>query len=311
MKLLSVVVPTYNQENGIDEFYRRIKDVMVKISPEFDHELIFINDYSMDNTLLSLKRLAEIDQRVKIISFSKNFGNQIAIAAGLDSSKGDIVVVIDDDLQDPPELIISFIKKWKGGFDVVYGYRPKRKGVGLLFLGMSKLFYALLDKMSDTEIPRDAGDFRLMDKKVVDVLKSLKETNRYYRGIVSWVGFKQYPFFYERDIRYAGKSNFTFKKYFNFAINGFTSFTDKPLFFSSIFGIIITIFSFLSMAILIVMKLFDPSVTIRGWTSIAIFILFFGGIQLLSIGILGIYMSKIYLEVKGRPLYIIDQKINF
>ena len=311
MKLLSVVVPTYNQENGIDEFYRRTKDVMVQISAEFNHELIFVNDHSKDNTLLSLKRLAEIDTQIKIISLSKNFGNQIAIAAGLDSSKGDIVVIIDDDLQDPPEIIIELIKKWKEGFDVVYGYRPKRRGVGVLFLGMSKLYYALLDRMSDTEIPRDTGDFRLMDKKVVDVLKELKETNRYYRGIVSWVGFKQCPFLYERDIRYSGKSNFTIRKYFNFAINGFTSFTDKPLFFSSIFGIIITIFSFLSMAILIIMKLLDPSVTIRGWTSIAIFILFFGGIQLLSIGILGIYMSKIYLEVKGRPLYIVDHKINF
>jgi dolichol-phosphate mannosyltransferase len=310
MKTISIIVPTYNQSAGIYEFYRRLKVVLNSLHNIYCYEIIFINDFSIDDTLLSLYELADGDNNVKVISFSRNFGNQIAIAAGIDACKGDAAIIIDDDLQDPPELIPSLIQKWSEGYEVVYGYRPKRHGINIFFNLTTKAYYFLISKLSEVEIPRDTGDFRLIDKKVIDVLRKIKESGRYYRGIISWVGFKQFPFQYERDARYSGKSNFTFRKYVSFGINGLSSFTDKPLYFSSIIGALITVISFIGMLVLIGLKIIDPSIALRGWTSLAILILFFGGVQLLSIGILGIYIGKIYHEVKNRPLYIIDSTKN-
>lgn len=309
-KLISVIVPTYNEERGIEEFYRRTKSVLVRLAPRFEHEIIFVNDFSTDKTYQKLKLLAQADVSVKLINFSRNFGNQIGITAGIDFSRGNIAIIIDDDLQDPPEIILNFISKWNKGYKVVYGVRPHRQGVSLFFKLIAKLYYRVIGGLSDTKIPNDTGDFRLIDRVVIEALKKMKEENRYYRGMVAWVGFPQASVEYERDKRYAGVSTFSFKKYVNFAVNGLTSFTEKPLYFSSLAGLFITIISFVLALVLIVNKIIDSSFSIQGWTSLAVIILFFGGIQLLSIGVLGIYTSKIYREVKGRPLYIIESSEN-
>jgi len=308
--LISVVVPTYNEECGIEEFYERTRAVMRTLSPRFHHEFIFVNDYSTDKTLVKLQALAVKDKAVKVISLSRNFGNQIGIAAGIDHSKGDVVIVIDDDLQDPPEVILNFLSLWSAGARVVYGVRRKREGVNFIFKMFAKLYYRLIGVLSETAIPNDTGDFRLIDRLVVDKLKLMKEENRYYRGMVSWVGYSQIGCLYDRDKRYAGVSSFSLWKYVDFALNGLTAFTDKPLYFSSMLGFIITIVGFCFAAFVAVDKLMNPDVSIRGWTSIAALIIFFGGVQLLSVGVIGLYVSKIYREVKDRPLYLIESIKN-
>jgi dolichol-phosphate mannosyltransferase len=308
--LMSVVVPTYNEEHGIDEFYRRTKVVLDSLSPRFDYEMIFVNDFSTDKTFEKLKVIAGIDTRVKLINFSKNFGNQIGITAVIDHSKGDVVVVIDDDLQDPPEIILNFLALWSVGYKVVNGVRPKRHGVNFFFKIIAKLYYRLIASLSDTVIQSDTGDFRLIDRMVVDKLNLMREENRYYRGMVAWVGYAQTNWLYERDRRYAGTSTFSLWKYVEFAFNGITSFTDKPLYLSSVAGGVITMFGFFFAIAQIIHKMLNPEVSIRGWTSLSTIIIFFGGVQLLSIGVLGIYISKIYREVKARPLYLIESTKN-
>jgi len=308
--LLSVIVPTYNQAQGINEFYQRTKAVLMQLQPRFDHELIFVNDCSPDHTYTKLKDLALADPSVKVINFARNFGNQIAITAGVEYCRGDLAVIIDDDLQDPPEIILDFLTKWSDGFKVVYGVRPKRQGINPLFKLVAKIYYRVISALSDTKIPNDTGDFRLIDKAVIEQLKLMKEENRYYRGMVAWVGFAQTGYIYKRDKRYAGVSNFTFRKYVNFALNGLTSFTDKPLYFSSLMGFFITTIAVLLSVFLVINKILNPEISIRGWTSLTIIVMFFGGIQLFSIGILGIYVSKIYREVKQRPLFIIQDLLN-
>lgn len=308
--LLSVIVPTYNQALGIDEFYRRTKAVLASLQPRFNHELIFVNDFSVDNTYLKLKALAAADPAVRIINFARNFGNQIAITAGVEYCRGDLAVIIDDDLQDPPEIVLDFLSKWSEGYKVVYGVRPKRQGINPLFRLLAKFYYRIIGSLSDTKIPHDTGDFRLIDKVVIEQLRIMKEENRYYRGMVAWVGFQQTGYIYERDKRYAGVSNFSFKKYANFALNGLTSFTDKPLYFSSLVGFFITAVAFLLASYMVINKILNPEISIQGWTSLMTLIMFFGGIQLFSIGIVGVYISKIYREVKGRPLFIVQELIN-
>ncbi|SFU91511.1 Glycosyltransferase involved in cell wall bisynthesis [Polaromonas sp. YR568] len=308
--LLSVIIPTYNQSAGIDEFYRRTKAVLTRLAPRFAHELIFVNDFSADDTYLKLKKLAMLDPAVKVVNFARNFGNQIAITAGVDYCRGDLAVIIDDDLQDPPEIILDFIAKWSEGFKVVYGVRPKRQGTNFFFRLLAKTFYRLIRRLSDTNIPNDTGDFRLIDKVVIDQLRLMKEENRYYRGMVAWVGFPQTGYVYERDRRYAGTSNFSPQKYISFALNGLTSFTDKPLYFSSLFGFVMTGAAFVLALYLTIAKLLNPEMSIQGWTSMVVVMMFFGGIQLFSIGVLGIYISKIYREVKQRPLFIVQELLN-
>lgn len=309
--LLSIVVPTYNEEKGIGEFYRRTKAVLESLSPRFDHEILFVNDHSRDRTLDRLRELSSQDEKVRIIHFSRNFGNQVAITAGMDHARGDLAVIIDDDLQDPPEQILNLLAFWERGYKVVFGVRPNRKGVNPLFKAIALLYYRVIAYLSEIEIHKDTGDFRLVDRVVMDSLREMREENRYYRGMVSWVGFPQFGWVYERDKRYAGRSTFSLKKYVNFAFNGLTSFTDKPLFFASMLGFVITMVGFVFLGVLVVSKILDPSVSIRGWTSLMALIVFFGGIQLISIGIVGIYISKIYREVKRRPLYVIEEIRGF
>jgi dolichol-phosphate mannosyltransferase len=309
-KMISIIVPTYNQEKGIHEFYLRVKSILIQAKDFNAYEIIFVNDASTDKTLNALESIAKIDTNARIINFSRNFGNQIGITAGIDYAGGDVVIVIDDDLQDPPEVILEFIKKWKNGYKVVYGVRESRIGISFLFNFITRLYYKFIARLSDVHIPLNTGDFRLIDRIVIDELKKIKEENRYYRGLVSWVGFPQIGVLYRRDERFAGKSNFTFKKYFNFALSGITAFTEKPLYYSSYIGLLITILSFIMAIYLVVNKIFNPSVSIQGWTSMIVIILFFGGVQLLSLGIIGIYISKIYREVKKRPLYIVESTKN-
>lgn len=309
--LITLIVPTYNEEKGINEFYRRVKSVLNSLKPGFSHEIIFINDFSTDRTYEVLKKLSSSDSCVKLINFSRNFGNQIAITAGIDHAKGDIAIIIDDDLQDPPELIPKFIEKWQLGYKVVYGVRPNRKGVNPFFKFFAKIYYRIMRTLSETQIPEDTGDFRLIDKSVIAVLRKMREESRYYRGLVSWVGFKQIGVEYQRDRRYSGSSTFSALKYLKFAVNGIVSFTDGPLYISCTLGLIVTTISFIFLLSLAVIKVVNPSFSIPGWPSMIMAVLFFGGIQLLSIGIVSIYISKIYREVKGRPLYIIDETSNF
>lgn len=309
--LLSVVVPIYFEEDTINEFYCRMKSVLVSLEQDLRHELIYVNDGSTDRSLEMLKELSERDCKVRVINFSRNFGHQIAITAGIENAAGDAVVVIDGDLQDPPEVIREMVAKWREGYKVVYGVRSKRKGESAFKLLTAHLFYRLINRLSDVKLPLDSGDFRLMDRMVVDALKSIREENRYIRGLIKWIGFSQYGLEYERDCRYAGVTKFNMSKMFKFAFDGITSFSDKPLRLSSQLGMFTTIAAFLSMVWLIINKLINPAATIQGWTSLLVVVLFLGGVQLISIGVLGEYIGRIYRETKRRPLYVIAEKCGF
>jgi polyisoprenyl-phosphate glycosyltransferase len=308
---ISLVIPIYCEEDIITEFYKRAKAVMASLRPRYDHEFLFVNDGSDDRSLELLKDLSAKDPRVKVISLSRNFGHQFAITAGMDHALGDAVVVIDGDLQDPPEVIPQMVSKWVEGFKVVYGVREKRKGENLFKLATAKIFYRLLRLLSETEIPVDAGDFRLLDRMVVDALKSIREENRYLRGLVRWTGFRQTGLPYRRDPRFAGKTKFTVRKMIKFAVDGVLSFSDKPLKITSYFGFLITLLSFAMGLRIIIGKIRYPQIAVSGWTSMILAVLFIGGIQLISLGILGLYLGRQYREVKKRPLYIIADTFGF
>ena len=307
--LISVIVPVYNEEVVINEMYSRLTKVLE--TGEINFEIIFINDGSTDHTFSVLKQLCDQDKRIKLISFSRNFGHQIAITAGMDRSSGKAVVVIDADLQDPPEVIIDMVKKWQEGYNVVYGVRKKRKGENAFKLATASLFYRILKKMTPVGIPVDTGDFRLLDRKVVDQLKIMRERSRFVRGMVSWVGFKQAGVAYVREKRFAGETKYPLKKMIRFAMDGILSFSQLPLKLSSALGFFCSGLSFLFIVYGLIIKYFFPLRAIPGWASIFVAILFIGGVQLICIGILGEYLGRIYEEIKGRPLYIIDEEINF
>lgn len=310
-KLISIVIPTYFAEKGIHEFYRRTKSVLDTLAPRYTHEFIFVNDGSRDLTLEKLIEIAKKDHSVKILDFARNFGNQLAITAGIDKAAGDVAVIIDDDLQDPPEVILNFIAKWEAGYDVVYGVRLKRRGVNPVFKLIAKLYYRLVSVLSEVKIPNDTGDFRLIDRVVIDTLRSMREESRYYRGMVAWTGYRQLGLNYDRDPRYAGTTTFTFTKYLKFGFTGITSFSDKPLHFASYFGLFITIVGFAFALWVSISKMLNPQISIPGWTSLSAIVIFFGGVQLISIGILGLYISKIFRQVKNRPLYITRKEYQY
>ncbi len=305
--LLSIVVPLYNEELVIDTMYEKLTSVMAE-NDILDYEIVMINDGSRDATEMKAKAICSKDEKVKLISFSRNFGHQIAITAGMDKTRGRAVVIIDADLQDPPEVIIEMLKKWKEGYDVVYGVRTKRKGESWFKLATAHLFYRILKKLTSVEIPVDTGDFRLMDRKVVLELSKMKEKARFVRGMVSWIGFKQTKVEYVRSERYAGETKYPFKKMLQFALNGILSFSQTPLKLSSSLGFFSAGVALCLMFYALASKLLGYSVS--GWTSVMLAVLFLGGVQLITIGILGEYVGRIYEESKDRPLYVIKEEVN-
>ncbi len=309
MSKISVVVPMYYEEEVANECYNRLYKVLTSI-PNYEHEIIFINDGSKDKTLSILEEIAKQDNNVKIISFSRNFGHQCAVTAGLKYTTGDAIVIIDADLQDPPELIPEMLKLWEQGYEVIYGKRKTRDGESKFKLLTAKMFYQTLNALSDVEIPKDTGDFRLIDKKVVDVVNSLPEHNKFLRGLMSWVGFNQTPFEYERKERFAGKTKYPLKKMLKLASDGIISFSTKPLKIVGGIGILSIIASFIILIYSILSYIFKWNNLMPGWTSLMVTITFLAGMILISLWMMSEYIARIYDEVKGRPQYIIDKKIN-
>lgn len=309
MKKISVVIPMYFEEDVVNECYNRTKNVLNKLS-SYEHEIIFINDGSKDMTLELLEKISQNDNNVKIISFSRNFGHQAAVTAGLKFTTGDAVVIMDADMQDPPEVIEEMVKLWEEGNEVIYAKRKVREGETKFKIFTAKMFYKMLNSLSDTEIPKDTGDFRLADKKVIEVINQLPEHNKFLRGLFSWVGFKQIPLEYERKERFAGKTKYPLKKMIKLALDGITSFSTKPLKILGVLGIFSVLISFIILIYALISFAFNLNHLTPGWTSLMVTITFLGGIQLLSIWLISEYVGRIYDESKGRPEYIIDKKIN-
>lgn len=310
-KLLSVVSPVYCEEGVIEVFARRLLDTLEQLRDDLDYEVVFVDDGSTDRTRDVLRELCSGNPRVRVVELARNFGHQLAITAGLDHARGDAVVVIDSDLQDPPEVIGDMVERWRKGFKVVYGVRTARPGEGRFKLATARGFYRLVDRLSDVSLPHDAGDFRLLDRAVVDVLRHMREENRYLRGMVSWTGFPQCAVEYERDPRHAGETKYTLGKMVRLALDGITSFSEKPLRVATQLGLLITLASVALLVYIVVAHYTDPRNSIRGWPSIMVALLFLGGVQLLSIGILGEYVGRIYRETKRRPLYVVGELVNF
>ena len=309
MKKISVVVPMYYEEEVAKECYTRLKNVLEKIE-NYNYEIIFINDGSKDKTLEILKEIAKENKNVKIISFSRNFGHQCAVTAGLRYVTGDAIVIIDADLQDPPELIPEMIKLWEEGNEVIYGKRKSREGESRFKLLTASMFYKTLNALSDVEIPKDTGDFRLVDRKVVEVINSLPEHNKFLRGLFSWVGFKQKAYEYERKERYAGKTKYPLKKMLKLAQDGIFSFSIKPLKIVGAMGILSVIISIMLFVYAVLSYAFDWNNLVPGWTSLMVTMTFIGGMILISLWMIGEYIGRIYDETKRRPEYIIDETIN-
>lgn len=309
MKKISVIIPMYYEEEVAEECYKRMTFVLQNIE-NYDYEIICINDGSRDKTLSILENLAIKDKRLKVLSFSRNFGHQCAVTAGLKYVTGDAIVIIDADLQDPPELIPEMLKLWEAGNDVIYGKRKTRDGESVFKLFTAKIFYKTLNALSDVEIPKDTGDFRLVDRKVVDTINSLPEHNKFLRGLFSWVGYKQTPFEYERKERFAGKTKYPLKKMLKLASDGIISFSTKPLKIVGGLGIISIVISFILLIYALISYIFKLNNLSAGWTSLMLGITFFAGVQLLSLWIMSEYIARIYDESKNRPQYIIEKKIN-
>ena len=310
MKKLSVIVPMYYEEEVAEECYKRLKKVLEGLSEKYEYEIVFINDGSKDKTLNILENIAKKNKNVKIISFSRNFGHQCAVTAGLKYITGDAIVIIDADLQDPPELIPEMLKLWEDGNDVIYGKRKSRAGESRFKLLTASMFYKTLNALSDVEIPKDTGDFRLVDRKVVEVINSLPEHNKFLRGLFSWVGFKQTPFEYERKERVAGKTKYPLGKMLKLAQDGIFSFSTKPLRIVGTMGIVSILISILILVYSILSYFFNWNDLTAGWTSMMVTMTFLGGMILISLWMIGEYVGRIYDETKRRPEYIIEKTIN-
>jgi dolichol-phosphate mannosyltransferase len=304
MPTLSIIIPIYNEEGNIPVLYERLSKVMKDLGESY--ELVFINDGSRDNSLALVMELAQKDEAVKYLDFSRNFGHQIGVTAGIDAAKGDAMVIIDADLQDPPELILEMFEKYKEGFEVVYAKRRKRKGETIFKKLTARLFYRTLAKITTLDIPLDTGDFRLIDRKVADVLKKMPEQNKYIRGQIAWIGFRQTYVEYDRDSRHAGETGYTLRKMLKFALDGITGFSDFPLRLATIAGFVVSGIAFLLMIYALISRFiwqdYEP-----GWTSLILSVLFIGGIQLITIGIIGEYINRISTNVRNRPLYVVRE----
>lgn len=299
---LSVIIPVYNEEKNVRRLYDRLFSVASSLQRRY--EFIFINDGSKDKTLTEVKALAMENSAVKFIDFSRNFGHQVAVTAGLNLCHGTRVVIIDADLQDPPELILDMDKKMDEGYEVVFAKRRKREGESVFKLATAKIFYRLLASLTSIDIPLDTGDFRMMDRKVVDTLNQMPEHHKFIRGMVAWIGFNQTFVEYDRDKRYAGKTGYTFKKMLRFAVDGITGFSNLPLKLATYAGFLFSGFSFLMIIWALYSKFFSDTY-VQGWASIMISILFIGGIQLICLGLIGEYLIRMDANIRQRPLYII------
>lgn len=308
-KLISIVIPCYNEQEVIHETLGRLA-LLCKKLPNYDFEIICVDDGSRDKTYELLCAAAETRPELRIVRFSRNFGHQIAVTAGIDAAAGDAVVLMDCDLQDPPEVVVDMIVKWEEGFDVVYGVRTSRAGETAFKLATARGFYRFLNTLSEVPIPLDTGDFRLMSRPVVDVLKAMPERHRFVRGMVAWIGFKQTALPYERVERFAGTSKYPLRKMLRFALDGLFSFSTKPLQVAVTLGLASAGFAMLGILYALALRVFS-SVWVEGWTALMIAVLFMGGVQLVSLGIIGEYIGRIYSEVKRRPLYIVGEKVGF
>ncbi len=302
---LAIVAPCYNEAAGLAEFVRRVKAVCADLGCA--HEIVLVNDGSRDATLEVALAEAARDPAVRVVNLLRNFGHQAAVTAGLDVADGDAVVLIDSDLQDPPEVIADMVRAWRDGADVAYGQRRKREGETAFKLFTAALFYRLLRRMTKSNIPADTGDFRLMDRRVVDVLRSMREPHRFIRGMVSWVGGRQVAVPYDRKPRFAGETKYPLRKMVAFAIDAITSFSVVPLRFVTWLALAIIAFTIFAALVVVAVKLVNPNYFIPGYPSIIITIVFFGGVQLLALGIIGEYLGRMFEAVKARPIYIVEQ----
>lgn len=305
----SLVIPVYNEENTLPELYRRISELMDRLDDQA--ELILVNDGSKDRSLELLRDLHEKDPRVCYLSLARNFGHQIAVTAGLNYVRGEVIVILDADLQDPPELIPDMVEKWRQGYHVVYAKRTQRQKESWFKRFTAYVFYRLLKQLADVDIPTDTGDFCLMDRQVVDVLNSMPERDRYIRGMRSWIGFQQTAVYFERHPRFAGEVKYTFSKSLSLAINGLVSFSKVPLRISTYVGLLAAVAAIFMGLLVIYWRIFVPQSPLTGFTIILVAIFFLGAVQLVSIGILGEYIGRIYEEVKGRPLYTLSEVGGF
>jgi glycosyltransferase involved in cell wall biosynthesis len=301
---LSVVVPVYNEQEVLSAFCERL-DATLRTLP-CDAEILFVNDGSVDGTAAILEALAKRDSRVRVLTFTRNFGHQAALCAGVDHCSGDAVVLIDADLQDPPELITDFYAKWREGYQVVYG-RRRRLEEGVAKRSIYHLFYRLLRLLANIDIPLDSGDFSLIDRRVVESLRALPERTRFLRGLRSWIGLRQIGLEYVRHARHSGESKYSVAKLFKLAFDGIVSFSTAPLKLALVLGVVVSLGSFVLIALLVYLRL-SRSFDLPGWTSLMVIVLFLGGIQLVTIGIVGEYIARIYEEVKARPLYLLDAR---
>lgn len=302
---LSIVVPVYNEEQIVEELQRRMVAAAESITPNY--EIIFVNDGSKDATLLKLKAACDINTKLRYISFSRNFGHQIAITAGMDHAKGDAIVTIDGDLQDPPELIPEMYAQYQNGYKVVYAKRHKRVGESFFKLFTAKAFYRIMARLVSFEIPLDVGDFRLISRDVLSYLQEMKEPDKYIRGQIAWLGFKSTYVMFDRDERKFGKTNYPFKKMLRLAFNGITAFSDSPLKIAMTLGFTVCLISFLLLIYTVLVYIFEREKVLPGWASTIVSITFLGGVQLLCLGMIGEYISRIINNVRERPLYVIDQ----
>ena len=307
--LLSVIVPCLNEEEALRGTQVRLSSTLEQIPANF--EIIYVDDGSTDATPEVLRELQAYDSRVRVVRFSRNFGHQMAITAGLEHAAGDAVVIIDADLQDPPETILDFFRKWQEGYDVVYGVRTEREGETAFKLWTAKLFYRFMTRLSDTQIPLDTGDFRLMDRRVLNVLLGMPERDRFVRGMVSWLGFSQVAVPYRREARIAGVTKFSFFKMLRFALDGIFSFSIVPLRVATWTGFITSFLAILGIVLVSLEHFLGVEGLVKGWTSTMFAVLFIGGVQLICMGIIGEYIGRIYGESKHRPLYVVREILGF
>jgi glycosyltransferase involved in cell wall biosynthesis len=301
---ITIIAPIFNELENIPELYHRMREVMGLIGETW--ELILVDDGSRDGSTEVIRKLAETDEHVRPVIFARNFGHQIAVTAGLDYSRGDAVIIIDADLQDPPEVILDLITKWREGYEVVYAVRKEREGETWFKKTTAALFYRIIYKITDVKIPLDTGDFRLLDRKVVNIMSKMREQHRFLRGMASWVGFKQIGVEYKRAARFAGVTKYPLKKMLKFALNAVTSFSYVPLQIATYIGFIAAALSIISIPVVIVLRLVGTT-QLTGQATTLIMVLFLGGVQLISLGIIGEYIGRIYDEVKGRPIYVVAQ----